>query len=93
LLTQRDATPLFAIILDAKRVAEEIQDQQGIADALSLLGQAHCFASTVASLKSGIAPFSPRGQGKYEKALEEALAVYERWQQDDRADAGLSPSL
>ena len=69
LLTLGDADLLFSTILDAKQIAEETHDQQGIADALSLLGAAHNFATLVASLKRGISPFSPQGQGKYNEAL------------------------
>jgi len=69
LLTRGDADLLFSTILQAKQLAEGAQDQQGIADALSLLGQAHYFAAVVASLKSGASPDSPQGQGKYDEAL------------------------
>jgi tetratricopeptide (TPR) repeat protein len=69
LLTRGDADLLFSTILQAKQLAEGVQDQQGIADALSLLGQAHYFAAVVASLKSGASPDSPQGQGKYDEAL------------------------
>src|SRR5579859_669016 len=69
LLTRRDADLLFATILQAKQIAEETQDQQGVADALSLLGQAHYFTTIVAGLKRGEPLDGPRGQGKYEEAL------------------------
>lgn len=78
LLTRGNADLLFSTILRAKQIAETAQDQQGIADALSLLGQAHCFATTVASLKSGTSPFKPRGQGKYDEALAEAFAYQQQ---------------
>jgi tetratricopeptide (TPR) repeat protein len=60
---------MFSTILQAKQIAEEIEAQQGIADALSLLGQAHCNATTVAIVSSGALPFGSQGQGKYEEAL------------------------
>lgn len=78
LLTHGDAALLFSTILHAQQIAEAAQDQQGIADALSLLGQAHCFATRVASLKSGTSPFSPQGQGKYDEALAEALTYQQQ---------------
>lgn len=69
-LINRGATDLmFSTILRAKQIAEEAEVQQGIADALSLLGQAHCNATTVAIIKSGAMPFGTQGQGKYEQAL------------------------
>lgn len=73
LLTRGDARLMLATVQRAREIAEEVQDQQGSADSLSLLGQAQCLATTVESLKSGISPFVPRGQGKYEASLAEAL--------------------
>lgn len=55
---------LFSTILHARQVAEASQDQQGMADALSLLGQAHYF-STVASGAVWDTPHS----GKYQEAF------------------------
>lgn len=69
LLMRGDADLLFSTILNAKQLAETVQDQQAIADALNLLGQAHYVTTVVASLKSGASPDSLRGQGKYEEAL------------------------
>ncbi|HTK07156.1 MAG TPA: tetratricopeptide repeat protein [Ktedonobacteraceae bacterium] len=69
LLSRQDADLLFSIVQDAKQTADALQDQQGIADALSLLGQAHLFATIVASLKRGEFPDSPRDQGKYTEAF------------------------
>jgi tetratricopeptide (TPR) repeat protein len=69
LLTRGDADRMFSTILDAKQVAEATQDQPAIADALSLLGQAHYFATVVASLKQGISPNSPDVQRNYDQAL------------------------
>ncbi len=69
LLHRGDTDLMFSTILQAQQIAELAQDQQGLADALSLLGQAHCNATTVAIVKSGALPFGTQGQGKYEKAL------------------------
>jgi tetratricopeptide (TPR) repeat protein len=69
LLMRGDADLLFSTVLNAKQLAEAIQDQQSIADALNLLGQAHYVTTVVASLKSGASPDSPRGRGKYDEAL------------------------
>lgn len=80
LIQRGDADLLFSIILQAKQVAEAAEAQQGIADALSLLGQAHCNTTTVAIVKSGTLPFGPQGQGKYEEALayqQQALGLQE----------------
>jgi tetratricopeptide (TPR) repeat protein len=47
---------------------------------LSLLGQAHCNATTIAIVKSGTLPFGTQGQGKYEKVLayhQQALELQE----------------
>ncbi len=65
LLTRGDADLLFSTILNARQIAEAAHDQQGIADALSLLGQAHYFTTVVASVKSGASPDSSQSQGKY----------------------------
>lgn len=78
LLTRGNADLMFSTVLQARQIAEAVQNQQGIADALSLLGQAHCFATTVASLKSGTSPFIPRGQGEYDETLAAALAYQEQ---------------
>jgi tetratricopeptide (TPR) repeat protein len=69
LINRGDTEPMFSTILQAKQIAEETEAQHSIADALSLLGQAHCNAMTVAIIKSGALPFGTRGQGKYEEAL------------------------
>jgi tetratricopeptide (TPR) repeat protein len=74
---------MFAIIQKARQLAEETKMQHGLADALSLLGQAHCNATTVALIKSGVLPFGPRDQGRYEEALtyqEEAFRLMEALQ-------------
>jgi tetratricopeptide (TPR) repeat protein len=80
LIHRGDADLMFSTILQAKQLAEAAEAQQGIADALSLLGQAHCNATTVAIVKSGELPFGPQGQGKYEEALtyqQQALSLQE----------------
>jgi tetratricopeptide (TPR) repeat protein len=69
LIHRGDADLMFSTILQAKQIAESTGVQQSIADALSLLGQAHCNATTTAILKSGALPFGTQGQGKYEEAL------------------------
>lgn len=80
LLHRGDTDLLFSIILQAQQIAEATQDQQGLAGSLSLLGQAHCNATTVAIVKSGALPFGTQGQGKYEEALsylQQALGLQE----------------
>ena len=69
LLHRGETDLMFSTILQAQQIAEATQDQQGLADALSLLGQAHCNATTVTIVKSGALPFGTRGQGQYEEAL------------------------
>jgi tetratricopeptide (TPR) repeat protein len=59
-----NADLLFSTILHARRVAEASHTQQGIADALSLLGQAHYFTTVV----SGAVMDNPQS-GKYNEAL------------------------
>src|SRR6266849_2126753 len=71
-----NADLLFSTILHARQVAEASHAQQGIADALSLLGQAHYFTTLV----SGAVMDNPQS-GKYNEAL-----TYQRWQQYDRAE-------
>ncbi|MBV9228279.1 MAG: tetratricopeptide repeat protein [Chloroflexi bacterium] len=80
LLLRGETDLMFSTILQAKQIAEATQDQQGIADALSLLGQAHCHSTTIAIVKSGALPFGTQGQGKYEEALayqQQALSLLE----------------
>lgn len=80
LLSRGDTDLLFSTILQAQQIAESAQDEQGRASALSLLGQAHCNATTIAIVKSGALPFGTQGQGKYEKALayqQQALELQE----------------
>lgn len=80
LLSRGDTALLFAILLQAQQVAEEAQDEQGQASALSLLAQAYCNATTMAIVKSGALPFGAQGQGEYEKALayhQQALKLQE----------------
>lgn len=80
LLSRGDTDLLFSTILQAQQIAESAQDELGRASALSLLGQAHCNATTIAIVKSGALPFGTQGQGKYEKALayqQQALELQE----------------
>ncbi len=80
LLHRGDTDLMFSTILQAQQIAESAQDQQGLANALSLLGQAHCNATTIAIVKSGALPFGTQGQGKYEEALayqQQALGLQE----------------
>lgn len=69
LLVRGEADLLFATARQARQVAEEAQEQQGIADALGLLGEVHYFATIIALLKSGASPNSPRDAGKYDEAF------------------------
>jgi tetratricopeptide (TPR) repeat protein len=80
LLHRGETDLLFSTLLQAHQIAEATQDQQGLADALGLLGQAHCNATTVAIVKSGALPFGTQGQGQYEEALayqQQALGLQE----------------
>lgn len=73
-----DAEPVFAAIRQAQQLAEASQDQQGLADALGLRGQAHYFASVVASRVQGRPVSGVPGDGQYDDALryqEQALAL------------------
>lgn len=69
LIHRDDPALMLSITQQAKQVAEAAQLQQGSADALSLLGQAFCNVTTIATLKSGNLPFGPRDQEKYEDAF------------------------
>lgn len=64
-----DAEPVFAAIRQAQQLAEASQDQQGLADALGLHGQAHYFASVVASRAQGRPVSGVPGDGQYDNAL------------------------
>jgi tetratricopeptide (TPR) repeat protein len=80
LLHRGETDLMFSTILQAQQIAEAAQDQQGLANALSLFGQAHCNATTIAIMKSGALPFGTQGQGKYEEALayqQQALGLQE----------------
>jgi len=71
---------MFAILHQAHEIASTTQDQQGLAEALNMLGQAHCNATTVAIMKRGDLPFGTRGPGGYETALtyqQQALPLQE----------------
>jgi tetratricopeptide (TPR) repeat protein len=83
LLTHGDTELLFSTILNAKQIAEAAYDQPGLADALSLLGQAHYFATVVENLKHGVLLASTPGDGKYDQALayqQQALELREALQ-------------
>lgn len=80
LLHRGDADLMFTTIHQAKLIAESAESRQGLAEALSLLGQAHCNATTVAIVKSGALPFGAQSQGKYEQALayqQQSLSILE----------------
>ena len=80
LISRGDADLMFSIIRQAKHIADELEEQQSKADALSLLGQAHTNATTVSIIKSGALPFGPRSEGKYEEAFsyhQQALKLQE----------------
>ena len=80
LLHRGETDLLFSTIHEAQQIAEATQDQQGLANALSLLGQAHCNVTTIAIVKSGALPFGSQGQGKYREALayqQQALVLQE----------------
>jgi tetratricopeptide (TPR) repeat protein len=57
------------ILQQAQQIAESLQDQRGIADALSLLGQAQYFAVIVEHLANGTPLTSTPGDGQYDGAL------------------------
>ena len=79
LLHRDDPALMFSTLHQAQQIAESTQDQQGLADTLSLLGQAHCTATTVAILKRGALPFGAQEQG-YAEALtvqQQALTLQE----------------
>lgn len=69
LLFRGESTLMFSTIFQAQQLAAAIEDQQALADALGLLGEAHCNATTVEIIQRGGLPFGTQGQGKYEEAL------------------------
>ncbi len=69
MLTRQDTELLFSTLLEARQIAEATHDQQGEADVLSLLGQAHLFTVALASLQQTGSPESPQSQGKYDEAF------------------------
>jgi tetratricopeptide (TPR) repeat protein len=78
-----NAQLVFATILQAQQLAEAAEEQRGLADALSLLGQAHYFASVVESRRQGVPLSSTPGDGKYDQALlyqQQALKLREALQ-------------
>jgi tetratricopeptide (TPR) repeat protein len=68
-LNETDATLLFEPLVQARQIAETVQDHQGLSDALSLLGQAHYFVTLIARDKSGASLNSSQEQGDYREAL------------------------
>jgi tetratricopeptide (TPR) repeat protein len=80
LLSRTDGVEMFTIIEQAQTAAEALQDEQGIADALSLLGQAHYFATMTANMPAILASLNssePLEQSLREK-FNESLADQER---------------
>lgn len=78
-----EADLMLSIVLQAKQIAEAVGEQQGLADALSLLGQGRCSATTIAIVKSGGMPFGAQGQREYKEALvyqQQALKLREALQ-------------
>jgi hypothetical protein len=75
LLSRTDGVEMFTIIEQAKSAAESLQDEQGIADALSLLGQAHYFATMTANMPAILAslnssePLEQSLRDKFNKSL------------------------
>src|SRR5579859_964699 len=69
LLHRGETARLFSMIDQARQIAEATENQQGIADAVSLLGQAHCHTTTVAIVRSGRLPFDTQDREKYREAL------------------------
>lgn len=69
LLMRGESDAMFSTVRQVQQIAEAAQDRQGIADALSMLGQAHYFAAVVASLKQGVMPTGVPGEGQYDQAL------------------------
>src|SRR5258708_9512524 len=77
LFARTDQEYVLSIIEQARQSADALQDQQGIADALSMLGQAHYFVTTLGSSTLD------NPQGNYDQALafqEQALAIRETLQ-------------
>lgn len=68
-LNDTDANLLFEPLREARQIAETLPAQQGIADALSLLGQAHYFVTLMARARSGGSLDSLQDQGAYREAL------------------------
>jgi tetratricopeptide (TPR) repeat protein len=64
-----NADLMFSTLAQAQRLAEATQDRQGLADAISLLGQAHYFASVVDFRRRGLPLTSTPGDGIYDQAL------------------------
>ncbi|MBB3128028.1 tetratricopeptide (TPR) repeat protein [Paenibacillus rhizosphaerae] len=70
--TNGDPEPMFSVLNEARRLAEQSKDRKSLADALSSLGTAHYFAELNAS------PTIESTSGQYKKALnyhEQALQL------------------
>lgn len=68
-LNDTDANLLIEPLREARQIAETAQDQQGMADVLSLLGQAQYFTTLIARVERGASPDSPQDSGDYHEAL------------------------
>lgn len=68
-LNTTDASLLFEPLLQAQKIAESAEDQQSLAEALSLLGQANYFTTLIARIGKGLSPNSPQEEGEYQTAL------------------------
>jgi len=78
LIRRNNPELMFSVIRQAKALAEKIQVPEYVADAVSLLGEACCNATTMSILESGNMPFGR--QDKYHDALayqQEALKLRE----------------
>ena len=68
-LNRGEAAPVFAAIEGAAQLAAASDDQRGIADAASLLGQARYFVTVVAARKNNTPLNGAPGDGMYDAAL------------------------
>lgn len=78
LITHEDAATLLAVVSEARDIAEQTQEKQHLADALSLLGNASYCTTLAARLQRGVSPDSPQDQSIYADALlyqQQALAL------------------
>lgn len=82
-LNNTETTSLFEVLLQAEQIADAVHDQQGKADALSLLGQAHYFTTLVTRVSRGESSNGPQDQGYYREAFtyqQQALELRESLQ-------------